>query len=198
MIASWLAWLSSDKCACCVRMCIRMCTQEAPYLLEPLLESFTQEEVCVRLAFLTAATQLFFKRPPEFQALLGQLLVAGLADTNQDVHDRALLYYRYGLYTHAHTHTTHASQPAIRRSHSRPSCRIDTPMCACACVCVCVCACVCAHPTQAVTYQHRRSSSHDVCLPMCLCACVCTHVHTGCCVPTSPRQSASSTLPLWL
>ena len=41
--------------------------------------------------------QLFFKRPPETRPLLGQLLEAGLNDAHQDVHDRALLYYRCGL-----------------------------------------------------------------------------------------------------
>ncbi|KAJ9512707.1 hypothetical protein QJQ45_019004, partial [Haematococcus lacustris] len=68
--------------------------QDAPYLLEPLVEGFSSEEVAVRLALLTAGAQLFFRRPPEMQGLLGQLLVAGLADSHQDVHDRALLYFR--------------------------------------------------------------------------------------------------------
>eukprot|EP00246_Nothoceros_aenigmaticus_P013576 TRINITY_DN4752_c0_g1_i1.p1 TRINITY_DN4752_c0_g1~~TRINITY_DN4752_c0_g1_i1.p1 ORF type:complete len:351 (-),score=79.94 TRINITY_DN4752_c0_g1_i1:65-1096(-) len=38
--------------------------------------------------------KIFFKRPPEAQKLLGAALAAGLADPHQDVHDRALLYYR--------------------------------------------------------------------------------------------------------
>ncbi|KAJ9512205.1 hypothetical protein QJQ45_012748 [Haematococcus lacustris] len=63
--------------------------QDAPYLMEPLVEGFSGEEVAVRLALLTAGAQLFFRRPPEMQ-----LLVAGLADSHQDVHDRALLYFR--------------------------------------------------------------------------------------------------------
>jgi hypothetical protein len=106
------------------------CVQDGPYLLEPLADSFTAEDVRVRLALLTAGGQLFFKRPPEtqasprphplalpcalalvtmhqmpklmfctcwccvLQALLGRLLSAGMADSHQDVHDRALLYYR--------------------------------------------------------------------------------------------------------
>jgi hypothetical protein len=49
----------------------------------------------VQLALLTAAAKLFFKRPPEAQQLLGAALAGGLADSNQDVHDRALLYYRW-------------------------------------------------------------------------------------------------------
>ena len=48
----------------------------------------------MRLALLTSAAQLFFKRPPECQKVLGKILSAGMSDTNQDVHDRALLYYR--------------------------------------------------------------------------------------------------------
>jgi hypothetical protein len=49
----------------------------------------------VKLALLTAAAKLFFSRPPEAQKLLGACIAAGLNDTDQDVHDRALLYYRY-------------------------------------------------------------------------------------------------------
>lgn len=68
--------------------------QDAPYLLEPVAQTFATEDVRVRLALLTAAAKLFFKRPPECQLLLGAALAAGAADSNQDVHDRALLYYR--------------------------------------------------------------------------------------------------------
>ena len=39
--------------------------------------------------------KLFFKRPPEMQQMLGRLLDAVISDElHQDVHDRALLYYR--------------------------------------------------------------------------------------------------------
>ena len=48
----------------------------------------------MKLALMAAAGKLFFKRPPECQALLGTVLAAAVADQNQDVHDRALLYYR--------------------------------------------------------------------------------------------------------
>ena len=63
-------------------------------MLEPLAESFCTEDPACRLALLTAGVRLFFKRPPECQRLLGALLGAGIGDSNQDVHDRALLYYR--------------------------------------------------------------------------------------------------------
>lgn len=66
----------------------------APYLLQPLADAFPTEPPAVRLALLTAAAKIFFKRPPEAQKLLGSCLAAGLGDTDQDVHDRALLYYR--------------------------------------------------------------------------------------------------------
>ena len=68
---------------------------EAPYLLEPLVESWATEPAEVRLALLTAAAKLFFVRAPEARKLLGGVLAAGLNDTQQDVHDRALLYYRW-------------------------------------------------------------------------------------------------------
>lgn len=64
--------------------------------MESLAESFESEEDTVKLAVLTAAAQLFFKRPPEVKAVLGAVLCGGLQDSNQDVHDRALLYYRSG------------------------------------------------------------------------------------------------------
>lgn len=76
-------------------------SQDAPYLLEPLGSSFADEPVPVRLALLAAVGKLFFKRPPECQRLLGTVLAAAMGDSNQDVHDRALLYYRY-IPPHAH------------------------------------------------------------------------------------------------
>eukprot|EP00798_Chlamydomonas_sp_ICE-L_P024470 gene24470-10074_t len=65
-----------------------------PDLAKPFVETFNGEEPCVRLALLSSAAQLFFKRPAECQRLLGGLLSVAMNDTNQDVHDRALLYYR--------------------------------------------------------------------------------------------------------
>ena len=68
---------------------------EAPYMLEPLLQGFAEEEAEeVRLELLTAAMKLFFKRAPEMRAMLGAALAAGTADANQDVHDRAMMYAR--------------------------------------------------------------------------------------------------------
>ncbi|KAH0467587.1 hypothetical protein IEQ34_002620 [Dendrobium chrysotoxum] len=68
---------------------------DAPYILESLLENWNEEQAPeVRLHLLTAAMKCFFKRPPEAQKALGVALAAGLADSHQDVHDRALFYYR--------------------------------------------------------------------------------------------------------
>ncbi|GLT85405.1 hypothetical protein SLE2022_035950 [Rubroshorea leprosula] len=69
--------------------------QDAPYILEGLIESWDEEHSAeVQLHLLTAVMKCFFKRPPETQKALGAALAAGLADFHQDVHDRALFYYR--------------------------------------------------------------------------------------------------------
>ncbi|KAG2699747.1 hypothetical protein I3843_07G203400 [Carya illinoinensis] len=68
---------------------------DAPYILESLIENWEDEHSAeVRLHLLTAVMKCFFKRPPETQKALGAALAAGLADFHQDVHDRALFYYR--------------------------------------------------------------------------------------------------------
>lgn len=72
----------------------RHTAQDAPYLLEPFVDGFASEDPSVRLAVLTAAMQLFFRRPPEMKPILGAALSAGVVDNHADVHDRALLYYR--------------------------------------------------------------------------------------------------------
>jgi len=74
------------------------CTEiiEAPYMLEPIIDSYSEESsVHVKLHTLTAAMKIFFKRAPEVQLMLGRLLLKAVGDiSNQDVHDRALMYYR--------------------------------------------------------------------------------------------------------
>ncbi|KAF2579911.1 hypothetical protein F2Q68_00000375 [Brassica cretica] len=68
---------------------------DAPYILENLIENWEEEHSAeVRLHLLTAAMKCFFKRAPETQKSLGIALAAGIADFHQDVHDRALFYYR--------------------------------------------------------------------------------------------------------
>ncbi|GAB4837274.1 hypothetical protein Ancab_002176 [Ancistrocladus abbreviatus] len=68
---------------------------DAPYILESLIENWEEEDSAeVRLHLLTAAMKCFFRRPPETQKALGAALAAGIADFHQDVHDRALFYYR--------------------------------------------------------------------------------------------------------
>ena len=68
--------------------------QEAPYILETLGQTFEEEDMRVQLAMLTAAAKLFFKRPPECHRLLVDCLEKGAESANQDVHDRALFYFR--------------------------------------------------------------------------------------------------------
>ena len=69
---------------------------EAPYLLETLIDAYSEEQSSsLKLHTLTAAMKLFFKRAPEMQLMLARLLAAAVNDSShQDVHDRALLYYR--------------------------------------------------------------------------------------------------------
>jgi len=69
---------------------------DAPYMLEPLINDVGNEEsVEVRCELLTATMKLFFKRSPEVQKMLGRLFKATLEGSNSAaVHDRALLYYR--------------------------------------------------------------------------------------------------------
>lgn len=69
--------------------------EDAPYLLEPLVEKFKEEEsTSVQLMLLTSTTKLFFKRPPEVRNCLGSLLQQAIESSHPDVKDRALLYYR--------------------------------------------------------------------------------------------------------
>lgn len=68
---------------------------DAPYILESLIENLEEEHSAeVRLHLLTAVMKCFFRRPPETQKALGAALAAGISDFHQDVHDRALFYYR--------------------------------------------------------------------------------------------------------
>lgn len=71
---------------------------ESPYILETLIDGYSEEpSVTVKLQVLIASMKIFFKRPPEVQHMLGRLLkyaVVHESTTSQDLHDRALLYYR--------------------------------------------------------------------------------------------------------
>jgi AP-4 complex subunit beta-1 len=69
---------------------------EAPYALETIIDNYEEEvSVAIKLQILTASMKMFFQRPPEMQAMLGRLLKHAMNDTsNQDLHDRSLLYYR--------------------------------------------------------------------------------------------------------
>jgi len=69
---------------------------EAPYSLEKLINSYdTIQSPNVKIALLTSTMKLFFQRAPEVQKMLGRLLLKATEDvSSQDLHDRALLYYR--------------------------------------------------------------------------------------------------------
>ena len=70
--------------------------EEAPYSLEKLIDSYdTIDSSDVKIALLTSTMKLFFQRAPEVQRMLGRLLQKATEDmSSQDLHDRALLYYR--------------------------------------------------------------------------------------------------------
>jgi vesicle coat complex subunit len=69
---------------------------EAPYVLEKVIDSYDNiTDHGVKTALLAATVTLFFKRPPEVQLMLGRLLKKATDDvSSQDLHDRALFYYR--------------------------------------------------------------------------------------------------------
>lgn len=76
--------------------------EEAPYMLEDMIEKFSEEgDNLVKQELLTATMKLFFKRPPELKTMLAKLLKMAVQPMNDsgkivhiDVRDRALLYYR--------------------------------------------------------------------------------------------------------
>ncbi|KAL7548846.1 hypothetical protein ACHAWF_012111 [Thalassiosira exigua] len=68
---------------------------EAPYALEKVIDSYESMTDTVKTALLAATVKLFFQRPPELQQMLGRLLKKATEDvSSQDLHDRALFYYR--------------------------------------------------------------------------------------------------------
>jgi len=69
---------------------------EAPYALEKLIDTYDElTDPTVKIALLSSTMKLFFVRPPEVQQMLGRVLGKATDDvSSQDLHDRALLYYR--------------------------------------------------------------------------------------------------------
>ena len=69
---------------------------EAPYMLERIIDSYDEEtSVDIKVQTLVATMKMFFQRPPEVHMMLGRLLRSAVNDSSdQDLHDRALLYYR--------------------------------------------------------------------------------------------------------
>ncbi len=70
--------------------------RKAPYILEPLIDGYHEEDSAqVKLALLTAILKMFFIRAPEIHGMLTQLLTLMVNDNSDtDLHDRALYYYR--------------------------------------------------------------------------------------------------------
>jgi AP-4 complex subunit beta-1 len=69
---------------------------EAPYALERVIDSYDSiTDDGIKTALLAATVKLFFQRPPEMQRMLGRLMKKATEDvSSQDLHDRALFYYR--------------------------------------------------------------------------------------------------------
>lgn len=69
---------------------------EAPYLLEAIIKAYEEEHSTeIKLQLLTAVMKTFFRRAPETQKMLGRLIDLSINDiSDQDVHDRGLMYYR--------------------------------------------------------------------------------------------------------
>lgn len=69
---------------------------EAPYALEKLIDTYDDiADATIKIALLSSTMKLFFLRAPEVQQMLGRLLAKATDDvSSQDLHDRALLYYR--------------------------------------------------------------------------------------------------------
>eukprot|EP00934_Nitzschia_sp_Nitz4_P004086 Nitzschia sp. Nitz4//scaffold246_size28974//20458//23101//NITZ4_008086-RA/size28974-snap-gene-0.4-mRNA-1//-1//CDS//3329543924//4076//frame0 len=69
---------------------------DAPYALEKLIDNYDSiKDPIIKHNLLNATMKLFFLRPPEVQRMLGRLLHKATDDvSSQDLHDRALLYYR--------------------------------------------------------------------------------------------------------
>lgn len=68
---------------------------EAPYALEKLIDTYDEQTTLVRSALLSATVRLFFQQPAQCQSMLGRLLQRATNDvSSQNLHDRALMYYR--------------------------------------------------------------------------------------------------------
>lgn len=97
---------------------------EAPYSLEKLIDSYdTIKEADVKIALLMSTMKLFFLRPPEVQGMLGRLLQKATEDvSSQDLHDRALLYYRL-----LRTSATIGVDPNVLRDVVSTDCNLAKP-----------------------------------------------------------------------
>ena len=68
---------------------------EAPYAMEKIIDAYADQSLMVKSALLSSTVRLFFQQPVQCQRMLGRLLQHATNDvSSQNLHDRALLYYR--------------------------------------------------------------------------------------------------------
>jgi len=69
---------------------------EAPYILENLVDTFGEQDPQIQIALVSALVRLFFARPGECQSMLGRLFEKVLSEDMQHVgvRDEGLFYYR--------------------------------------------------------------------------------------------------------
>jgi len=86
--------------------------EEAPYILEPLIDAFHEEaDNLVNMELLTATMKLFFKRPPELQKMLAKLLKMAIKDpANDDGNSADPLGLGIGADSPSHAATTTTTQ----------------------------------------------------------------------------------------
>jgi vesicle coat complex subunit len=170
--------------------------EEAPYLLEPMIDEFGEEaSAAVRLELLSATVKLLLKRPAEVQAMAGRLLDAAVADTRfTEVHDRAIFYYRLlthdvGLARRVLTASAECPRAFVEESASEWQVRIESGGRRAERTTRAgggregAHASTCLQPRTERTRGHkgeRVEGTHLVCV--CVCVCVCARVFARVCV----------------
>lgn len=66
---------------------------DAPYILENFIDSWDEQPHTAKLELIPATVNLFFKRAPEMQDILGRLFTQATQDAAVDVRDRAYFHY---------------------------------------------------------------------------------------------------------
>lgn len=66
---------------------------DAPYILENFIDSWEEQPHPAKLELIPASVNLFFKRPPEMQDMLGRMFSQACEDPAVDIRDRAFFHY---------------------------------------------------------------------------------------------------------